>query len=747
MDGTENTHKTQQLKHWSEGITVYRFDNKDRRDTRTQKTLRDFFNAVQRPKLTREDDRPAEPTKKDKLPAWALCNDTGDGSGTPNGLMQIDFDRLDGDPEEFKQVLVSRYPGILFAALSASGKNVFALIYAPDHDGGIYAADHIAAFMHSYGFRFDRDTSCDKQCQLRFEPYDPSPYIAPTFEAIAPDYSTALLRSPARNAFRIWANGEELRADDYEAALTAICTAALCVHVQSDYGLGQKFPGACDVQILGESGCAKTYGRIKPLRKIARESNVRDIAGLRTTDSSCYDEFLEAACNLMTDEKGRVFVNTVRDYPKPTSYIVDESGDTDKSNQGNQHKTQQNLIRRIAPFDGEIAIGRTSTLKREFGDNVPNTVPVRLIQYRVTTPNQLNGIDFNDLQAGGNGRRTLYAMAQPPKNNFLACDDLAEKRRRILNERAEMQLSELCYWLRHEFGDENKPYTFEACGCDVARQAAKLAFQRAKIPETYADTCLYNTALFLAVLRCGLALGDGGDPERFDDRIRACDLETATAICLNSFSVVRALTARSAAERLAVARTESEKVRLVIEYISGRKNKEIARGNLIRRFGRDVIDVVSNLCAEGVLREVTRVNKETGKNPNTYFQITPEGEEGTAAKEYAEKQARRAPKTRRRDDRPADQSGGAAKEYAECSDDEREERVQQYLIKWRADSNNALVEGNRNNVLNKLAYNMQKAGMWDDIAQRQFEAIAASSGLSRKEVGTIMRPRSAASAG
>ena len=269
-----------ELPQWLCDFRVIRFDRASRRDTRKKCKLSDFVKGLVTTKKAG--------LAKDELPAWSLCNDTGTETGKPNGLLQLDFDHAE-EPQAIK-CLLAKYPGILLAAVSASGKGAFALIYAPDRDGGLYAARHIAAYLKAAGQKFDFDESTLKPCQLRFESYDPKPYIAPTCTALAPDYDTALTRSGARAAFEVWTNGRPTRGDDYEAAVTAIFAASLIARVQVQYGLTDKpFKGGCDVQIIGKSGNAKTQGRIQPLRALAGQYEVVCVGGLRTTDAAMYE--------------------------------------------------------------------------------------------------------------------------------------------------------------------------------------------------------------------------------------------------------------------------------------------------------------------------------------------------------------------------------------------------------------------------------------------------------------------------
>jgi hypothetical protein len=81
----------------------------------------------------------------------------------------------------------------------------------------------------------------------------------------------------------------------------------------------------------------------------------------------------------------------------------------------------------------------------------------------------------------------------------------------------------------------------------------------------------------------------------------------------------------------------------------------------------------------------------------------------------------------------------ARQAYSDCADEDKEARVLAYVERWRMD--NALTEGNRNIALNKLAWSMQNAGMWDAVARSVFDLIAAHSGLGAAEIRQLMRDR------
>lgn len=644
------------LPAWTHGFIVTRFDAVDMRRTAHRMRFSDFVRAVCSPEktLARSDpfnqwnenigalDPQQRREAKIYLPAWSLTSERGTDDSAATGLCQLDFDGVE-DPQRLKKELAT-VTGVIFAALSASGTGVFAILYAPDFDGGVFVGRQIMAEMRRRGIKIEKlDPRCEHIGQLRFESYDPEPFVSPVCEPIAPKYSDVSLFDDIRGATEIWRADEP----DFESAATAIAATAIAARARVRYGLPGRertFLGGCDVQIITESGGCKTQGGVMILRKVAAQAGAREVGGLRATDAAFYEAFIDAAYQKTFDDKGKLEAITQKPYPETCVSILDESGDTEGSRAGNGNKAQANLIRRIACFDQQINMGSTLELQKRYGKiPVPATVPCRLVQYRATTPGQLDNQDIQAALDGGNGRRTIYAESRAVASHFDAADDLDDKFSRIPTDAAQEKLSRLTDCLRELFpadAENGEPATFTASWDDIrtSRQAAKWAFMRANVPENIADTLIYNTALWIAVTRCGLEAlnGDPFDPDRQPTRraITARDIQAATAIALNSWAVAQRLTARSAGARLAAARTQSEKTQLVIEYISGRPGRRIARGNLTRKFGRDVLEVIDGLCSEGVLRVAITKNAE-GKNPNTYFEITPDGETQAAADAYA----------------------------------------------------------------------------------------------------------------
>lgn len=659
---------------WAKDFPVARFASAETKRTKDAppgfevRSLADFFNVIRTDTEGKKIVRAGKGEKVDYLPAWSLTQKpepgTGSNEGTPNGLFQLDFDHVK-DPNKLKSDLAT-IPGILFAAISASGGGVFALMYAPDHDAGVWIADAITNEMRQRGNQFgatktkatkngaakqdegngkdakeldegERDKRCDKPHYLRYESYDAAPYIAPTFGAIAPDYAHALERSNARRAFVVWTNQS---APDYESAATAIFAASLCGNVASEYG-GKAFTAACDVQILGKSGCCKTEGRTKPLRALARQYEVEQAGGLRTTDAALYDQFIMAAFDIERDDKGKIKDLKRKPIANKLACILDESGDTERSRAGNGNKAQQNLIRRTA-YDGDMNIGATAEQQTKYNFKLPATIPARLVTYRICTPNQIAGKNFDDEAEGGNARRVLYAKMTTDNEApiFDAVEAMKAKGRRMLSPFSEHELNDISKNLDRDCnGIVPKAFKAELEGeTRIAYQAARLAFMRAGIDvESCLDTCIFNTCAWLCALRNACA------PEKAHDQITANEIDTACALFLNSFALVKELRSEGAQTLISKARTDSERQDLIIKWLEGKEKRGAYRKDVIRKWGREVIAVVEDMLKNGILREV---EVRTQKSTNMRWELTPDGEQEEAAETYAKKQESKRPKSK-----------------------------------------------------------------------------------------------------
>ena len=79
------------------------------------------------------------------------------------------------------------------------------------------------------------------------------------------------------------------------------------------------------------------------------------------------------------------------------------------------------------------------------------------------------------------------------------------------------------------------------------------------------------------------------------------------------------------------------------------------------------------------------------------------------------------------------------KSYSECDQVEKENRIVRYLDKFT--ENNLIIQGNRDNAFNKLAFQLEAVGMWDEFAKQVLKGYIKQSGLSERDAKRLTRDR------
>ena len=79
------------------------------------------------------------------------------------------------------------------------------------------------------------------------------------------------------------------------------------------------------------------------------------------------------------------------------------------------------------------------------------------------------------------------------------------------------------------------------------------------------------------------------------------------------------------------------------------------------------------------------------------------------------------------------------KSYSECDQVEKENRIVRYLDKFT--ENNPIIQGNRDNAFNKLAFQLEAVGMWDEFAKQVLKGYIKQSGLSERDAKRLTRDR------
>lgn len=386
------------------------------------KDLEDFYQATRTDtpdkRKTREakDKKTRDALKQNLLPCWYLGG-TMNGpccaeKAQPAGVMQIDIDDTDR-PQEIKSRL-AEIDNVAFAAVSASGRGVFALMRVPVSIQASQDAQKGILDMLDAALLYDRrggehiDYACVDLARRRFESFDPEPLYRPDAPEYDPDF-----RAMCKRAFD--ASGIASIALDMcgEAtpggASTAVALAALAIRARGQVKgrvFGEAFyPTRFQGVIIGDSGTGKS-SRIKdPLVELAVHLGAEiiqpesDRALEVAIVESCTQKSYEIGADGKPD-KGRPVWTQIDDY-RPVLAVYDEAGAEQEARRNKEYKRKMESVRRQA-FDAAFIASKSI--------NTPlPTFPLRCsyTDIRISTPKAwafaMHGVDAT----AGDSRRVL----------------------------------------------------------------------------------------------------------------------------------------------------------------------------------------------------------------------------------------------------------------------------------------------------------------------------------------------------
>lgn len=699
-----------QIQDFLKRYVVTRFASCDRRDTAKTSTLWAYLDAVVHgAELICE---------KMAAPAWALCNDTGTDAGTPNGLVQLDFDHV-ADVEGLRALLIE-YGGFLAVVKTFSGCGLVAIGYTGPRISSsrelierlVYAP--LKTFLAGHGLvdgtNYRLDPACAKPCQLRFESRDRNACVSAQPCELACDWECDRLGlhplSFLAEAFRPAQPGS---AAGIAAALASVGMAA---DVKSAmYHGASEYPARAFCVLIGPPGSQKTT-LLDAVQDSARQigvtvSDPKNAPTLREHIMYCgCDEVVETKMGDNGKPKTeRRRIERVDTPPDPLLVVIDEAGQRLKSRV--QDESCGSMSAMLRQCNG-ARITLESVVKQEHKGAY--RVPAHVTALLATTPSQWADYVSGTSQDNGETRRMieLWQDAEP-------CDMFAG-----INDRPDLETVGDLLRRLHEMASlwRDSGIVF------VPEQSTRAAFRAAReqlilagVDAPSADSLIMCYSTLLAALRASL---DGKAGE-----IHIGDLAAALYILRMVFEARDRL--RSECERKTAAQYKPDSV--VWSEIVGWLEKSPRRDKILEKIARRP-PAYRRVYDEMLAQKALVVCKDEASGKYVLRQSSPDelsaieaGRDARAAAIAAETRHIRSTQT----------------PYEACTDDEREARVLAYVLKWRED--NALVEGNRNIALNKLAYSMQQAGMWDAVAKSAYTIIAENSGLGSAEIRALMRER------
>lgn len=385
------------------------------------KELEDLYQATRNDspakRATREaKDNDSRGEIKRRLPCWYLggtmngpcCAD----NAQPAGVLQIDIDDTER-PQEIKSRL-AEIDNVAFAAVSASGRGVYALMRVPVSIQASRDAQKGILDLLDAAILYDRrdgehiDYACVDLARRRFESFDPEPLYRPDAPEYDPDF-----RAMCKRAFD--ASGIASIARDMcgEAtpggASTAVALAALALRARGlvkGRVFGETFyPTRFQGVIIGESGTGKS-SRIKdPLVELAVHLGAEIIQpeSHRALELAIVESCTQKSCEIGADgkpDKNRPIWTQIDDY-RPVLAVYDEAGAEQEARKAQEYKRKMESVRRQA-FDAAFIASKSI--------NTPlPTFPLRCsyTDIRISTPKAwafaMHGVDAT----AGDSRRVL----------------------------------------------------------------------------------------------------------------------------------------------------------------------------------------------------------------------------------------------------------------------------------------------------------------------------------------------------
>ena len=692
--------------------------------------LEDLYQATRKDspdkRATREaPNKDARDELKRSLPCWYLGG-TMNGpccaaNAQPAGILQIDVDDTDRQ-QEIKSRL-AEIDSVAFAAVSASGRGVYALMRVPVSIQASQDAQKGILDMLDAALLYDRrggehiDYACVDLARRRFESFDPEPLYRPDAPEYDPDFRAMCNR--AFDASGIASIARDMCGEATPGgASTAVALAALALRARGlvkGRVFGPNFyPTRFQGVIIGDSGTGKS-SRIKdPLVELAVHLGAEIIQpeSHRALEVAIVESCTQKSCEIGADgkpDKSRPIWTQIDDY-RPVLAVYDEAGAEQEARKAQEYKRKMESVRRQA-FDAAFIASKSI--------NTPlPTFPLRCsyTDIRISTPKAwaaaMHGVDAT----AGDSRRVL---------EFWLDSREAPSGARI------QSLANMIY----------RTKSTPSLPC-VDKVKSIMEFP----PDGELKLDGFNSSYSLDNARGFLASGESQDFETI-----VCNIATADAYargCTDAIPRESILAAWAVyfgvlenRQRLADsydAAPDTQESRItgsILEYI-GTRNGKARKTHVLRMLktkGPSYVRAFYELVSGGILVcERAKDGKSTTVRRATDAEI--EAFEANAEaqrrdKIFAEERANR---------EKVDRGGADFGPYADCSPEEKRSRVLAYIEKFKLD--HSLEPGTRNDGLWDLRVLLQcKNGMWDAIAQEAFKATAQETGLPDKEIKLLMR--------
>lgn len=695
------------------------------------KELEDLYQATRKDspdkRATREaKDKDARDASKKRLPCWYLGG-TMNGpccaaNAHPAGILQIDIDDTDR-PQEIKSRLAG-IDSVAFAAVSASGRGVYALMRVPvsiqvnqDEQKGILDLLD-AALLYDRHPGEHIDYACVDLARRRFESFDPEPLYRPDAPEYDPDF-----RGMCKRAFD--ASGIASIARDMcgEAtpwgASTAVALAALAIRARGQVKgrvFGEAFyPTRFQGVIIGDSGTGKS-SRIKdPLVELAVHLGAEIIQpeSYRALELAIVESCTQKTSEIGADgkpDKGRPVWTQIDDY-RPVLAVCDEAGAEQEARRNQEYKRKMESVRRQA-FDAAFIASKSITTP------LP-TFPLRCsyTDIRISTPKawaaSMRGVDAT----AGDSRRVL---------EFWLDTREAPSGARI------QSAANMLY----------RAKSTPSLPC-VDKVKSLMEFS---LPDGEIELDGLNSSSSLDTVRGFLASGESTDYATIVCNVATADAyargctdaiprESILAAWAVYFGVLENRQRLADADDAAPMTYESQITGYILQYI-GSRNGKARKSQVVRMLktkGQSYVRAFDELVSGGILVcERATDGKSTTVRRATDAEIDAADEKKEAQRRdkiFAEERANRGKVARNAQPGDCDEFALMLRtEYANADDDGKAAKLEAYLCEHEKEPGHELAPGQRDQSLRSLATKLHNAGLDDAFAEAWFWGVCESLG-------------------
>ena len=694
------------------------------------KELEDLYQATRKDtpdkRATREaKDKDARDASKKRLPCWYLGG-TMNGpccaeNAQPAGILQIDVDDTDR-PQEIK----SRLAGIdcvAFAAVSASGRGVYALMRVPVSIQASQDAQKGILDLLDAALLYDRrdgehiDYACVDLARRRFESFDPEPLYRPDAPEYDPDF-----RAMCKRAFD--ASGIASIARDMcgEAtpggASTAVALAALAIRARGQVKgrvFGETFyPTRFQGVIIGDSGAGKS-SRIKdPLVELAVRLGAEIIQpeSHRALELAIVESCTQKSYEIGADgkpDKGRPVWTQIDDY-RPVLAVYDEAGAEQEARRKQDYKQRMESVRRQA-FDAAFIASKSMSTP------LP-TFPLRCsyTDIRISTPKAwaaaMHGVD----STAGDARRVLeFWLDSREAPSGARIQSAANMLYRAKSTPSLPCLGKVQSMM--EFSLPDGELKLDGLNSSSSLDTARGFLASGESPD-------YSTIV------CNVATADAYARGCTD----AIPRESILAAWAVYFGVLENRRRLADADDVAPDTHESRVTGFILDYIGVRKG--VRKSQVVRMLKDKGPSYVSSL---DWLIKCGRVIQETGKDgkSTTVRRATDAEMEAFEANAEAQRRDRIFAEARAnrekvaRNAQPGDCDEFALMlrtEYANADDDGKAAKLDAYLCEHEKEPGHDLAPGQRDLSLRSLATKLHNAGLDDEFAEAWFWGVCESLG-------------------